>query len=529
MGTEHAFLQTIIDNLQEGVIVANQDGNFIAFNRVAEQILGLGSVNILPTQWTSIYGCYKSDKETPYQVDELPLVRALQGVTVPDEVMFIQNAARTKGVWINIAGHPIKDDQDRVTAGVVIFRDITHRMTGIDKLSTRGVNIFSPMETDLDLEWKTSLTKFSEFEAQYNLLSSAVQETDDSIVITDAKGSIIYVNSGFERKTGYSREDALGQTPRMLKSGHHDEAFYQALWGQISSGQHFRGSIRNKKKNGDLYWSEQTITPIKNESGEITNYVSVLKDITDLIEKQRLQREIELAAEIQFNVIPEILPTLPGFDIGARIKPARGVSGDFYDIIPINERKVGVLIGDVIDKGMPAAILMARVHALIVSGAGRHDNPSEVLREVNTHLSKFKRTLQFVTVLFGLLDCETGEFAYARAGHEPPFILLPDGSVQWASYQLGMVLGLFDDIVLDEQTIHISPGTTLLLFTDGVIDCQNKDGISFGLGGIQDALKDMAGKTAQSVCDLMLKLLEEFQQSQEQFDDIALVALKATA
>jgi len=312
METNHAFLQMVIDNLQEGVVVADIEGNFLIFNQIAEKILGLGQVNISPNEWISIYGCFKPDMKTPYKVEELPLVRALKGVTVPDEVMFIKNAARKKGVWIHISGNPIRDEDENVIAGVIVFKDISQPMVALDKLSIPVGKSTGDMEANLDSECSACLEHFSEFWNKYNLLVSAVQETDDSIVITDARGLIIYVNTGFEKKTGYSSEEALGQTPRILKSGHHSEAFYNALWQQISSGQHFRGTILNKKKNGERYWSEQTITPIKNEQGEITNYVSVLKDITDLIERQRLEREIELAAEIQLNVIPEVLPTLPG-------------------------------------------------------------------------------------------------------------------------------------------------------------------------------------------------------------------------
>jgi PAS domain S-box-containing protein len=97
----------------------------------------------------------------------------------------------------------------------------------------------------------------------YELLAMAVEQTADSIVVTDPIGTIIFVNPGFEVTTGYTSKEAIGQTPKLLKSGHHSEEFYKDLWGRIRSGQHFRGTILNKKRNGSLYWSEQTITPIK--------------------------------------------------------------------------------------------------------------------------------------------------------------------------------------------------------------------------------------------------------------------------
>ncbi len=522
-----SFLEKVFDNLLEGVVVADVEGNFIIFNQVAEKIMGLGSVDVPPRRWVTIYGCFKADMKTQYQVEELPLVRALKGVQVLNELMFIRNAAQSRGVWINISANPIRDDHGEVIAGIIIFRDITHRILALDRLPDAEVGSFGEINPENNLGVSPDYENYLEFGSRYNLLANAVQETDDSILITDSQGSIIYVNSGFEKATGYSRSEALGKNPSILKSGHHDQEFYNQLWKTIKNGQHFRGTILNKKKNGELYWSEQTITPIKNERGEITNYVSVLKDITHLIERQRLEHEVELAAEIQLNVIPESLPSIPGFNVGARLKPARTVSGDFFDIIRINENKVGVLIGDVIDKGMPAAILMARVHALISSGAGRIEKPKELLLEVNAHLSRFKASLQFATVLYGVLDCQSMEFSYARAGHEPPMLLLPDGTVKSMDHQLGMVLGLYEDVTLDEQQIKLQPGTSLLLYTDGVVDCQDIQGNFFGLEGIINALKSSNGLSAQAICDRLIHSLEAYQQNGQQYDDIAVVALQA--
>ena len=166
--------------------------------------------------------------------------------------------------------------------------------------------------------------------------------------------------------------------------------------------------------------------------------------------------------------MPEKLTIIPDFNIWAVIKPARQVSGDFYDIIPINENKVGILIGDVVDKGVTAAIVMARVHAFIASEASRSETPGDILREVNDRLAFFDQSLQFTTAIYGILDLEKGEFAYARAGHEPPFLLSPDGNAQHLPYENGMALGILPEIVLDEKTISIPPGGALPELHQGI-------------------------------------------------------------
>jgi serine phosphatase RsbU (regulator of sigma subunit) len=246
-----------------------------------------------------------------------------------------------------------------------------------------------------------------------------------------------------------------------------------------------------------------------------------------LIEKERLERELQVAADIQFSILPNVLPTPPSFDFGASIYPARRVGGDFYDIFRKGKNKVAVMIGDVADKGVPSAIFMARAHALIAAEADTFEDPSDVLRKVNAHITHLEKATQFVTVLYGVLDIETGEFHYARAGHEPPVILLPDGDLKRLPHKVGMAIGLWDRIVLDEQTITLPPGSTLFLYTDGMTDCRSPGGEPFGLERIMLTLGSYLGLSAQEVCDRMLQTLKDYQDGSMQDDDVTLVAVHA--
>jgi serine phosphatase RsbU (regulator of sigma subunit) len=246
-----------------------------------------------------------------------------------------------------------------------------------------------------------------------------------------------------------------------------------------------------------------------------------------LIEKERLERELEVAANIQLSILPDVLPAPPRFDFGARIDPARQVGGDFYDVFRLDQNKVGVLIGDVADKGIPSAIFMARAHALIAAEAETYDHPGDVLRKANTHITRLEKSTQFVTVLYGILNVETGEFVYARAGHEPPLLLKPDGHVERLSYATGMALGLWEDVILDEKTITLPPGSTLVLYTDGMTDCRDPNGVPFGLERIQSSLFGCPGSSAQEVCNYLLQKLQDYQHGSKQDDDVTLVAVHA--
>jgi sigma-B regulation protein RsbU (phosphoserine phosphatase) len=244
-----------------------------------------------------------------------------------------------------------------------------------------------------------------------------------------------------------------------------------------------------------------------------------------LVEKERLERELQVAAEIQLSILPDELPETLGFDFGARILPARQVGGDFYDVFPVTEGKMGVLIGDVADKGVPSALFMARTHALIMAEADTGLDAAEVMQLVNRHITRLEKSTQFVTALYGLLDIQTGDFSYARAGHEPPLLLELDGKVERLPYRPGMSLGMWDTITIDRAAVCLPAGSTLVLYTDGMTDCRNPAGESFGLQRIKDTLIGLAGLPAQRVCDELLNTLRTFQDSASQDDDVTLVAI----
>jgi serine phosphatase RsbU (regulator of sigma subunit) len=250
-----------------------------------------------------------------------------------------------------------------------------------------------------------------------------------------------------------------------------------------------------------------------------------LKDAqAQIIEKERLEKELRVAADIQMSILPDHLPEPPGVDFGATIDSARQVGGDFYDVFPLDDHQIAVVIGDVADKGVPSAIFMARTHALIMAESDT-DDPGQVLRVVNRHITRLEKSTQFVTVLYGILDLSTMDFAYARAGHEPPLLLAPNGEVSRIAHAPGMAIGLWEDVTLDVQMVHLEPGASLFLFTDGLTDCRDPQGVDFGLERIKQTLAPMVGLSGQEVCQRMLDTLRTYQHGAAQDDDVTLVAI----
>jgi serine phosphatase RsbU (regulator of sigma subunit) len=246
-----------------------------------------------------------------------------------------------------------------------------------------------------------------------------------------------------------------------------------------------------------------------------------------IIEKERLERELQVAADIQLSILPDVLPDTEEFSFGAKILPARQVGGDFYDVFQLYGDRIGVVIGDVADKGIPSALFMARAHALIMAEADIAITASEVMRLVNNHITRLQKSTQFVTVLYGILDLKTRVFSYARAGHEPPLILHADGSVERMPHSSGMALGLWDPITLDEKEVTLASGDTLLMYTDGMTDCRDPLGEAFGIERIKSLLSELPKLNAQPVCDRMLETLLGYQNGAKQDDDVTLVAIKA--
>jgi sigma-B regulation protein RsbU (phosphoserine phosphatase) len=246
-----------------------------------------------------------------------------------------------------------------------------------------------------------------------------------------------------------------------------------------------------------------------------------------IIEKERMERELEVARQIQMSILPRVLPLREGYDFGARIVPMTAVGGDFFDFIPLEEDKLGIAIGDVSDHGVPAALFMAMTMTLLRAEARRTLNPVEVLINANRQLLETNALGMFVTVLYAVLDLKSGELHFGRAGHELPILLDASANNLEVSRALGQPLGLFIDPQIDEKIMRIPPEGVLVLYTDGVTDAINPDAKLFGLEELITVLKDETPASAQSICDSVWKALERYRGTRDQLDDITLIALRS--
>jgi serine phosphatase RsbU (regulator of sigma subunit)/DNA-binding NarL/FixJ family response regulator len=241
-----------------------------------------------------------------------------------------------------------------------------------------------------------------------------------------------------------------------------------------------------------------------------------------------LARELIMAGKIQADILPEKEPSVPGWEIAARLEPARETSGDFYDFICLTEHKWGIIVADVTDKGMGAALFMALSNTMIRTYAHQFPTlPAIVMNEVNKRLLADTRGGMFVTTLYGILEPHSGRFVYANAGNPPGFQMCASrgGPCFDTLRRTGMALGVSEEAQWKQKVTKLSAGDYLVLYTDGITEAENPQGQFFGEERLLDAVLAKSGRPAQEVCDALLDAVHRFVGPDAPQDDITLVVI----
>ena len=242
----------------------------------------------------------------------------------------------------------------------------------------------------------------------------------------------------------------------------------------------------------------------------------------EVLARQRIAQELHVAQLIQQQFLPKELPNLPGWHLAAHYQPAREVGGDFYDFLQLPDGQLGVVIGDVADKGVPAALVMATTHSILRAEAARLVSPGDVLRRANGLLIEEMPPHMFVTCLFAILDPASGRLRYANAGHDLPYLRTAAGVVELRA--TGMPLGLLPDMEYEEKEVVLQPGQEVLFHSDGVVEAHGLHREMFGFPRLKELVAEPV--TGGELIDRVLTDLSRFTgPGWEQEDDITLVAL----
>jgi sigma-B regulation protein RsbU (phosphoserine phosphatase) len=242
-----------------------------------------------------------------------------------------------------------------------------------------------------------------------------------------------------------------------------------------------------------------------------------------------IRHDLNVAREIQQGILPKTFPPFPGrtdFEIFANMVAAKEVGGDFYDFFMIDNNRLGFVIGDVSGKGIPAAIFMA-VSRTLIRATGLKGMPAgECLQYANNLLCNESVSCMFVTVFYGIMNMQTGEMEYANAGHNPPYVLKKDGTIEMVPSTGDIILGCFDDQPFKSAKIQLSPGDGILLFTDGVTEAFNKADEVYGEERLESLLQTMKDFTANKIVTVIADDVSEYAMGVAQSDDITLLSLK---
>ena len=364
---------------------------------------------------------------------------------------------------------------------------------------------------------------------ELQMLSSAVEQTADAVLITDRNGSIKYVNPAFEGMTGFTRSEVLGKNPRLLKSGKMSQEYYQQLWQTVLLGEPFQSQTINRRRDGSLLVVEQTITPIKDQYGKIIHLVSVLKDMTERIRLQEKDTELRLAGQIQKQLFPRQQPHIPGYDIAGAIFPATATSGDYFDYIEMQGNTIGIVVADVCDHGMGPALFMAEIRAYLRLIVGYESNPRVILHQINHQIHPDIDTHGFVTVFLARLDPTGNLLQCANAGNYPAFILNREGAFKNELRTDGLPLGVFTELELrPSEPLVLEPGDTAIFLTDGIPEASNADGEEFGVERTLDVIRRYQSEAAEKIVEQVRDEVLQFMGLTEQTDDQTIVICKRT-
>ncbi len=245
-----------------------------------------------------------------------------------------------------------------------------------------------------------------------------------------------------------------------------------------------------------------------------------------MIEKQRMERELAIARDIQVGLLPHASPEIDGYEIASVFHPCYSVAGDYFDFVPISTRKVGIAIGDVSGKSTPAALIMASLQASLRTIAAMEVvDPVLTIEKINQLLCKSQSSNKYVTFFYGILNHETHRLSYVNAGHCYPLVVKTNGNVDRLDIG-GTVLGFFKDAAYRTATYQLDPGDTMILYTDGVSEMIDEREEEFGVERIIHVLKENTGSSVNLIKDALVSALQEHRREQPQGDDTTFILLK---
>src|SRR5215218_6073376 len=343
--------------------------------------------------------------------------------------------------------------------------------------------------------------------------------------------AVTYVSPQYETILGYPPESKIIDEEHWNRIVHPEdrERVLAEEARTDQTGEPFNVEYRVIAGDGRVVWVRDEATLVRDEEGQPLYWLGVQYDVTEqkreAQERERIEQELRIARLIQQTLLPKTLPKLSGYDIAAYYQPAREVGGDFYDLFELEDGRLGLVVGDVTDKGVPAALVMATTRTMLRVSAQRLFPPGEVLKRANEELVADIPPNMFITCLYAILDPESGRLIYANAGHDPPYLRHHGSGVEELRAR-GMPLGLMPGMEYEEKEITLNRGESVLFYSDGLVEAHDPHHEMFGFPRLQ-RLVGTHRSGESSLIDFLLSELINFTGGDwEQEDDITLVTLE---
>ncbi len=245
---------------------------------------------------------------------------------------------------------------------------------------------------------------------------------------------------------------------------------------------------------------------------------------------ESLKKDLTTARDIQQYILPQVFPAFPEdidkIDLYAMMEAAKDIGGDFYDFFRIDDDRIALVIADVCGKGIPAALFMAVSRTMIHSKGMQCDSAGECLTESNRLLAAYSVDCMFLTVFYAIYNVKTGLLTYCNAGHNPPYLLRADGTTEELPRTRNMIVGAFDSIEYQEDTLQLEHGDTLVMFTDGVTEAMSSSQEEYGNERLEHLLSTLSDKGSQQIVEAVKASVKDFAAGAEQSDDITMLVLK---
>ena len=375
---------------------------------------------------------------------------------------------------------------------------------------------------------------------QLQLKDRTLAATAEGITISDnlqKDNPIVYANEGFERLTGYNKRDVLGKNCRFLQGENSDPVIINEIRRSIREERPCSVEILNYRKDGTTFWNLLSITPIRDESGRVTNFIGIQSDITKRknfenalyrisakLEKsnERMKNDLEDARELQMAMLPSILPQLPYLDIAVNMTTAQEVGGDYYDFFQ-SENNLTFAIGDATGHGLKAGTIVTATKALFNSSVTL-DNPEDILSKLSTSLKNLGFRNMYMSML--LAKISNKKMVISSAGM--PFTYYyrqTDQTVNEIPLE-GVPLGSFTEFTYPSINIDLNYGDTFLFHSDGLSECYNDQGEIFGDTRIKSLFGKLVGETPAQIIHQLSAAAKEWMGSNQPHDDMTLVAMK---